>query len=56
MTTLAPEAASGEIRDRRPQSGVRDAYAIELHKLTAQLISRLMLLLVVVGPFAFAAT
>ncbi len=55
MTAVAPQAASSEIREERRQSGVRDAYAIELHKLTAQLITRLMLLLVVVGPFAFAA-
>jgi ABC-2 type transport system permease protein len=55
MTALAPEAASSEIRETPRQSSVRDAYAIEIHKLTAQLITRLMLLLVVVGPFAFAA-
>jgi ABC-2 type transport system permease protein len=55
MTAVATKPASGEIREKPRQSGVRDAYAIELHKLTAQLIARLMLLLVVVGPFAFAA-
>lgn len=55
MTALASEAASGAIRERGPQRGVQDAYATELRKLTAQLITRLMLLLVVLGPFAFAA-
>ena len=55
MTALASEAASGAVRRGRPQSGVQDAYAIELRKLTAQLITRLMALLVVLGPFAFAA-
>jgi ABC-2 type transport system permease protein len=38
----------------RPDAGVRDAYATELRKLFAQLSTRLLAVIVVVGPFAFA--
>ncbi len=55
MTALASKTASDTAGERRPRRGVPDAYAIELHKLTAQLITRLMALLAVLGPFAFAA-
>lgn len=52
MSTLAspsPVAFPGLARD-----GLRDAYAAELQKLFAQLTTRLVALLAVVGPFAFA--
>lgn len=55
MSTIAPPAAQSELRDERAGSGVRDVYAAELHKLRAQLTTRLLVLLVVLGPFAFAA-
>src|ERR1700759_2141451 len=35
--------------------GFADAYRTELHKLLAQLPTRLLALLAIVGPFAFAA-
>src|ERR1700735_1936285 len=37
------------------QSGVRDAYATEMQKLFAQLTTRMLAIIAVLGPFAFAA-
>src|ERR1700744_800723 len=53
MTALASPAA-GAIRERRPPSGARDTYVVELRKLTAQLPTRLLALLAMRGPLAFA--
>jgi ABC-2 type transport system permease protein len=55
MTALASAATSGALRERRPPSGARDTYVVELRKLTAQTPTRLMTLLAILGPFAFAA-
>jgi len=46
-SVVLPEPAAGD--------GFRDAYAAELQKLFAQLTTRLLVLVAVVGPFAFAA-
>ena len=53
MTTVAPPAA-GPIEEQRSSSSVGDVYATELQKLRAQLTTRLLALLAVLGPFAFA--
>ena len=53
MTALAPAAARSHPGAR--EDGVRDAYATELDKLLAQLTTRLLALLAVLGPFAFTA-
>ncbi|HTX07067.1 MAG TPA: ABC transporter permease [Solirubrobacteraceae bacterium] len=54
MTALAPTAPVD-----RPQpglsDGVRNSYETELSKLMAQLTTRILLLVCVLGPFAFAA-
>jgi ABC-2 type transport system permease protein len=55
VTALASPEASGAVGASRPPSGARDTYVVELRKLTAQTITRLMALLAVLGPFAFAA-
>lgn len=53
MTTVSPPAA-GPIEEQRSSSSVGDVYATELQKLRAQLTTRLLALLAVLGPFAFA--
>jgi ABC-2 type transport system permease protein len=55
MTAITSPAASRAFGKRRPPTGPGDTYMVELHKLTAQTITRLMALLSVLGPFAFAA-
>src|ERR1700684_4476799 len=55
MTTIASPAAPSAVDGDRRQTGVADVYVAELHKLLAQLTTRVMALLVVLGPFAFAA-
>src|ERR1700760_877382 len=55
MTALASPAPPDALLERLSPSGARDTYMVELHKLTAQTITRLMALLSVLGPFAFAA-
>ncbi|MFZ0088314.1 MAG: ABC transporter permease [Solirubrobacteraceae bacterium] len=47
-----PRIALGEVAEN---DGLSDAYATELQKLFAQLTTRLMAVVAVVGPFAFAA-
>ncbi len=51
-TTAAPPIPGGLERSRL---GVSDVYVTELQKLRAQLPTRLIALLAVLGPFAFAA-
>jgi ABC-2 type transport system permease protein len=54
MTTIAPSApAAGS--EPRVKEGVRDAYRTEVHKLMAQLSTRMLMLVCAFGPFAFAA-
>ncbi len=52
MTTVAAPASSPMAQRR--SLGVGDVYATELRKLRAQLTTRLLALLAVLGPFAFA--
>lgn len=54
MTTVATPAAPVGASARQPELGVGAAYITELQKLSAQLTTRLLALLVVLGPFAFA--
>ena len=53
MTTISPTAPAA-----RPElgisEGVRNAYETELHKLMAQLTTRILILVCAIGPFAFA--
>lgn len=53
MTTVTPPAAR-PIEEQRSSSSVGDVYATELLKLRAQLTTRLLALIAVLGPFAFA--
>ena len=52
MTAIAPPIGSNKLE--RPRLGVGDVYATELQKLRAQLPTRLLALLAVLGPLAFA--
>lgn len=52
MSALAEPISSDRIE--RPRLGVTDVYATELQKLRAQLPTRLLALLAVLGPLAFA--
>ena len=52
MTSIA--AGTARSLEERHSSAVRDAYTTELRKLRAQLPTRLIALLAVLGPFAFA--
>ena len=55
MTTRLPPPAAGPIEAAAlGGSSVGDVYATELQKLRAQLTTRLLALLAVLGPFAFA--
>ena len=54
MTSVAaPSAVPGEQREQ-VRAGVREVYVTELQKLFAQLATRLVALLALLGPFAFA--
>jgi ABC-2 type transport system permease protein len=55
MTTVAPPAAPDTVAHRRGPGAIGGAYLTELQKLRAQLAVRLVALLAVLGPFAFAA-
>ncbi len=61
MTTITPTApaARSELRASqgppRPPRPVRNAYETELHKLMAQLTTRILVLVCAIGPLAFAA-
>jgi ABC-2 type transport system permease protein len=54
MSALAP-TASADRAAPRINDGVRNSYETELSKLMAQLTTRILLLICVLGPFAFAA-
>jgi ABC-2 type transport system permease protein len=54
MSAVAP-TASVDRSAPRVSDGVRNSYETELSKLMAQLTTRILLLLCVLGPFAFAA-
>jgi ABC-2 type transport system permease protein len=54
MTTLTPTAGAALPRPRA-ETGLRSAYHTELQKLLAQLSARLLAIVCVLGPFAFAA-
>jgi ABC-2 type transport system permease protein len=49
MTTVAPTKAASPLN-----TGLRDAYVTELQKLSSQLATRLLAVIAVAGPFAFA--
>jgi ABC-2 type transport system permease protein len=53
MTTIAPHAPAARSQPR-VDDGVRNAYETELHKLMAQLTTRILILVCAVGPLAFA--
>jgi ABC-2 type transport system permease protein len=53
MTTVAPTAPAAR-SEPRLSPGVRDAYETELHKLMAQLTTRILVLVCAIGPLAFA--
>ncbi len=55
MTTVAPAAPAASSEPRLDQ-GVRLAYETELHKLMAQLTTRILILVCAIGPLAFAVT
>ncbi|HTW12604.1 MAG TPA: ABC transporter permease [Solirubrobacteraceae bacterium] len=55
MTATAAPPPSSAIGDQALGIGVRDVYVTELRKLFAQLTTRLLALLVALGPLAFAA-
>ncbi|MBV8990774.1 MAG: ABC transporter permease, partial [Solirubrobacterales bacterium] len=54
MTTFAPAAPATRLQPRINE-GVRNAYETELYKLTAQLATRILVLVCVLGPLAFTA-
>lgn len=54
MSALAP-AAPAASAEPWPADGIRDAYETELHKLLAQLPTRVLALICALGPLAFAA-
>ena len=53
MTTVAPAAPAAR-SEPRLGDGVRLAYETELHKLMAQLTTRILILVCAIGPLAFA--
>ena len=54
-TAVSAIAATGELRRRTAAAGVWRVYRIERRKLVAQLATRVLALICVLGPFAFAA-
>jgi ABC-2 type transport system permease protein len=54
MTTIAPSAPAAR-SEPRVKEGVRNAFGTEVHKLIAQLSTRILMLVCALGPFAFAA-
>jgi len=54
MTTIAPTASAAR-SDVGISEGVRNAYETELHKLMAQLTTRILVLVCAFGPLVFAA-
>jgi ABC-2 type transport system permease protein len=58
MSAIAPSATTPVTRPARPLGGedpIWNAFRTELHKLVAQLTSRLLVIVCIAGPFAFAA-
>jgi ABC-2 type transport system permease protein len=53
MSTVAPVAPTAR-SEPGPSEGVRLAYETELHKLMAQLTTRILILVCAIGPIAFA--
>jgi ABC-2 type transport system permease protein len=54
MTTIAPSAPAAR-SGPGVKAGVRNAFGTEVHKLIAQLSTRILMLVCALGPFAFAA-